>query len=163
MVDQPIVEVRDLCKTFAVKHAGGVSTLHALSGVNFDIMRGETLGLVGKSGSGKTTAGRILVGLIPASSGTVSLFGHDITGADGKAQLAAVRSRLQFVFQDPYASLNPRMRIGSAIAEPSTSPAPIRARTATTASRNCSSWSDCPGTASSVTRTNSPAASGSAS
>jgi oligopeptide/dipeptide ABC transporter ATP-binding protein len=118
MVDQPIVEVRDLKKTFAVKHAGGTSTLHALSGVNFDIMRGETLGLVGESGSGKTTAGRILVGLIPASSGTVSLFGHDIAGANGKAQLAAVRSRLQFVFQDPYASLNPRMRIGSAIAEP---------------------------------------------
>src|SRR3954447_18113878 len=82
MVDQPrpIVEVRDLCKTFAVKHAGGVSTLQALSGVNFDIMRGETLGLVGESGSGKTTAGRILVGLIPATSGTVSLFGHSITG-----------------------------------------------------------------------------------
>jgi oligopeptide/dipeptide ABC transporter ATP-binding protein len=120
MVDQPgpIVEVRDLCKTFAVKHAGGVSTLHALSGVNFDIMRGETLGLVGESGSGKTTAGRILVGLIPATSGTVSLFNHDITGPDGKAQLAAVRARLQFVFQDPYASLNPRMRIGNAIAEP---------------------------------------------
>ena len=100
MVDQPrpIVEVRDLCKTFAVKHAGGVSTLHALSGVNFDIMRGETLGLVGESGSGKTTAGRILVGLIPATSGTVSLFGHSITGPDGRAQLASVRSRLQFVF-----------------------------------------------------------------
>ena len=120
MVDQsqPIVEVRDLCKTFAVKHAGGVSTLHALSSVNFDIMRGETLGLVGESGSGKTTAGRILVGLIPATSGTVSLFGHSITGPDGRAQLASVRSRLQFVFQDPYASLNPRMRIGNAIAEP---------------------------------------------
>ena len=120
MVDQPqpIVEVRDLCKTFAVKHAGGVSTLHALSGVNFDIMRGETLGLVGESGSGKTTAGRILVGLIPATSGTVSLFGHSITGPDGRAQLASVRSRLQFVFQDPFASLNPRMRIGNAIAEP---------------------------------------------
>jgi oligopeptide/dipeptide ABC transporter ATP-binding protein len=118
MVDQPIVEVRDLHKTFAVKHAGGVSTLHALSGVNFDIVRGETLGLVGESGSGKTTAGRILVGLIPATSGTVSLFGHSITGPDGKAQLASVRSRLQLVFQDPYASLNPRMRIGSAIAEP---------------------------------------------
>src|SRR5882672_3235919 len=120
MVDRPrpIVEVRDLCKTFAVKHAGGVSTLHALSGVNFDIMRGETLGLVGESGSGKTTAGRILVGLIPATSGAVSLFGHSITGPDGRAQLASVRSRLQFVFQDPFASLNPRMRIGNAIAEP---------------------------------------------
>ncbi|MET0969294.1 MAG: ABC transporter ATP-binding protein [Tardiphaga sp.] len=118
MADAPIVQVRDLRKTFPVKHAGGTSTLHALSAVNFDIMRGETLGLVGESGSGKTTAGRILVGLIPASSGSVSLFGHDITGADGKAQLAAVRARLQFVFQDPFASLNPRMRIGSAIAEP---------------------------------------------
>jgi oligopeptide/dipeptide ABC transporter ATP-binding protein len=118
MVDQPIVQVRDLCKTFPVKHAGGVSMLHALSGVNFDIKRGETLGLVGESGSGKTTAGRILVGLIPATSGTVNLFGHDITGVDAKAQLAAVRSRLQFVFQDPYASLNPRMRAGTAIAEP---------------------------------------------
>src|SRR5260370_16714237 len=118
MVDQPIVEVRDLRKTFAVKHVGGVSTLHALSGVNFDIMRGETLGLVGESGSGKTTAGRILVGLIPATSGNVSLFGHSIIGPDGKAQLASVRSRLQFLFQHPYASLNPRMRIGTAIAEP---------------------------------------------
>src|SRR4029453_8852833 len=120
MVDraQPIVEVRDLCKTFAVKHSGGVATLHALSGVNFDIMRGETLGLVGESGSGKTTAGRILVGLIPATSGAVSLFGHSITGPDGRAQLASVRRRLQLVFQDPFASLNPRMRIGNAIAEP---------------------------------------------
>ncbi|HEY8337227.1 MAG TPA: ABC transporter ATP-binding protein [Tardiphaga sp.] len=118
MVDQPIVEVRDLRKTFAVKHAGGVSTLHALSGVSFEITRGETLGLVGESGSGKTTAGRILVGLIPATGGSVRLFGADITGAEGKKQLAGVRSRLQFVFQDPYASLNPRMRIGGAIAEP---------------------------------------------
>jgi oligopeptide/dipeptide ABC transporter ATP-binding protein len=118
MIDQPIVEVRDLRKTFAVKHAGGVSTLHALSGVNFEIMRGETLGLVGESGSGKTTAGRVLVGLIPASSGSVRLFGADITGADGRKQLANVRAKLQFVFQDPYASLNPRMRIGSSIVEP---------------------------------------------
>ena len=54
---RPIVEVRDLCKTFAVKHAGGVSTLHALSGVNFDVMRGETLGLVGESGSGRPPRG----------------------------------------------------------------------------------------------------------
>jgi oligopeptide/dipeptide ABC transporter ATP-binding protein len=118
MADQAIVQVRDLRKTFPVRHAGGTSMLHALSSVNFDIMPGETLGLVGESGSGKTTAGRILVGLIPASSGSVSLFGHDITGADGRVQLAAVRARLQFVFQDPFASLNPRMRIGSAIAEP---------------------------------------------
>jgi oligopeptide/dipeptide ABC transporter ATP-binding protein len=118
MAEPPIVEVRELHKTFAVKHAGGVSTLRALNGVNFDILRGETLGLVGESGSGKTTAGRVLVGLIPATSGSVTLFGHSITGADAGAQLTAVRSRLQLVFQDPYASLNPRMRIGNAIAEP---------------------------------------------
>ena len=118
MAEPPIVEVRELHKTFAVKHPGGVSTLRALNGVNFDILRGETLGLVGESGSGKTTAGRVLVGLIPATSGTVTLFGHSITGADASAQLTAVRSRLQLVFQDPYASLNPRMRIGNAIAEP---------------------------------------------
>src|SRR6267378_4417771 len=117
MVDQPIVEVRDLCKTFAVKHAGGVSTLHALSGVNFDIMRGETLGLVGESGSGKSTTGRILVGASSATSGTVTLFGRTITGPDAAANLAAVRSRLQFVFQDPHVALDPRMRIGDSIAE----------------------------------------------
>jgi oligopeptide/dipeptide ABC transporter ATP-binding protein len=118
MAEPPIVDVRELRKTFAVKHAGGVSMLHALNGVSFDIMRGETLGLVGESGSGKTTAGRVLVGLIPATGGTVRLFGHNITGPDARAELAAVRSRLQLVFQDPFASLNPRMRIGNAIAEP---------------------------------------------
>jgi oligopeptide/dipeptide ABC transporter ATP-binding protein len=118
MPEQPIVQVHGLRKTFPVKHAGGVSTLQALNGVDFEIGRGETLGLVGESGSGKTTVGRILVGLIPATSGTVTLFGRDITGNDGKAGLAAVRARLQFVFQDPYAALNPRMRIGAAIAEP---------------------------------------------
>jgi oligopeptide/dipeptide ABC transporter ATP-binding protein len=118
MSDGAIVQVRGLRKTFPVKHAGGVSMLQALNGVDFEIGRGETLGLVGESGSGKTTVGRILVGLIPATSGTVNLFGRDITGAAAKASLAAVRSRLQFVFQDPYAALNPRMRIGSAIAEP---------------------------------------------
>jgi oligopeptide/dipeptide ABC transporter ATP-binding protein len=118
MPDQPIVQVRGLRKTFPVKHAGGVSILQALNGVDLEIGRGETLGLVGESGSGKTTVGRILVGLIPATSGSVTLFGRDITGSDGKAGLAAVRSRLQFVFQDPYAALNPRMRIGAAISEP---------------------------------------------
>jgi len=118
MREPPIVQVRGLRKIFPVKHAGGVSMLQALNGVDFEIARGETLGLVGESGSGKTTVGRVLVGLIPTTEGSVSLFGRDITGRDGKAALSAVRSRLQFVFQDPYAALNPRMRIGAAIAEP---------------------------------------------
>jgi oligopeptide/dipeptide ABC transporter ATP-binding protein len=118
MADAPIVEVRGLKKTFMVRHAGGTSPLNALDDVNFDVMPGETLGLVGESGSGKSTAGRILVGLIPATAGTVSLFGRRITGRDGAGALGAVRSRLQFVFQDPYAALNPRMRVGSSVAEP---------------------------------------------
>lgn len=118
MTDAPIVEARGLRKTFMVSHAGGVSPLNALDDVNFDVMAGETLGLVGESGSGKSTAGRILVGLIPATAGTVSLFGRCITGRDGPAALRAVRSRLQFVFQDPFAALNPRMRVGRSVAEP---------------------------------------------
>jgi ABC-type glutathione transport system ATPase component len=118
MADAPIVEVRGLKKTFMVSHAGGTSPLNALDDVNFDVMPGETLGLVGESGSGKSTAGRVLVGLIPATAGTVSVFGRRITGRDGAAALRAVRSRLQFVFQDPYAALNPRMRVGSSVAEP---------------------------------------------
>ncbi|WP_079544945.1 ABC transporter ATP-binding protein [Bradyrhizobium lablabi] len=118
MADAPIVEARGLTKTFMVGHAGGVSPLHALDDVDFDVMAGETLGLVGESGSGKSTAGRILVGLIPATAGSVSLFGHCITGRDGSAALRAVRSRLQFVFQDPFAALNPRMRVGRSVAEP---------------------------------------------
>src|ERR1700730_5232285 len=118
MADAPIVEGRGLKKAFMVSHAGGTSPLNALDDVNFDVMPGETLGLVGESGSGKSTAGRVLVGLIPAPAGTVSVFGRRITGRDGAAALRAVRSRLQFVFQDPYAALNPRMRVGSSVAEP---------------------------------------------
>jgi oligopeptide/dipeptide ABC transporter ATP-binding protein len=118
MADAPIVEVRGLRKTFMVDHAGGRSPLNALDDVNFDVLPGETLGLVGESGSGKSTAGRILVGLIPVTAGEVSLFGRSIIGRDGLAALRAVRSRLQFVFQDPFAALNPRMRVGSSVAEP---------------------------------------------
>ncbi|MCX7384903.1 MAG: ATP-binding cassette domain-containing protein, partial [Alphaproteobacteria bacterium] len=72
----------------------------------------------GESGSGKSTTGRLLVGLIPATSGEIALFGDTITGRDGAAALAKVRSKLQFVFQDPHGSLNPRMRVGNSIAEP---------------------------------------------
>lgn len=93
-------------------------TLRAVDDVSFHIEREETLGLVGESGSGKSTIGRILAGLLPATSGEVTLFGHTITWRGGRRGLGAVRRRLQFVFQDPHASLNPRMRVGEAIAEP---------------------------------------------
>ena len=109
-----IVVVRDLVKTFAARGA----VLRAVDGVSFDVRQGEALGLVGESGSGKSTTGRILVGLDAATSGSINLFGQEISSVRGKAALGAVRRRLQFVFQDPQNSLNPRMRAKDAIAEP---------------------------------------------
>jgi len=108
-----IVVVRDLVKMFAARGA----LLRAVDGVSFDVRQSETLGLVGESGSGKSTTGRILVGLEAATSGSIKLFGQEIS-TGGKAALGAVRRRLQFVFQDPQSSLNPRMRAQDAIAEP---------------------------------------------
>jgi len=120
MSEAPIVAARDLVKQFTVGRArgGAPQILRAVDRVSFDIAPRETLGLVGESGSGKSTIGRLLVGLIPATSGTVALFGRAITGADRAAALAAIRRRVQFVFQDPQSSLNPRMQVGDAIAEP---------------------------------------------
>ena len=118
--DAPIVRVRDLAKTFDVGRApkGGRLLLRAVNGVSFDVGREETLGLVGESGSGKSTIGRMLVGLLPASAGEIRLFGETVTGPGGRKRLAKVRRRLQFVFQDPHASLDPRMRVSDSIAEP---------------------------------------------
>jgi oligopeptide/dipeptide ABC transporter ATP-binding protein len=119
MAETPLVDVRDLDMAFPVGRAGGRPVMmQVLKQLSFDIAPGETLGLVGESGSGKSTIGRILVGLLEPTAGSVKLFGRDITGADRKANLAAVRARLQFVFQDPQAALNPRMRVGESIAEP---------------------------------------------
>ena len=109
-----IVVVRDLVKTFTARGA----LLRAVDGVSFDVRQGETLGLVGESGSGKSTTGRILVGLEAPTSGSINLFGQEISQASRNAALGAVRRRLQFVFQDPQNSLNPRMRAQDAIAEP---------------------------------------------
>ncbi len=116
----PIVSVRDLEKTFTLKRRLGTPAraLRAVRAVSFDIARGETLGLVGESGSGKSTTGRMLVGLIPATAGRIDLFGEELTGQHSARTLQRLRQRVQFVFQDPHGSLNPRMRIGDAIAEP---------------------------------------------
>ena len=113
------VEVRDLDMAFRMGRAGGRPAMQqVLHGLSFDIGPGETLGLVGESGSGKSTAGRILVGLHEPTGGSVRLFGQSITGPERARGLAAVRARLQFVFQDPHAALNPRLRVGDSIAEP---------------------------------------------
>ncbi len=108
MADELPVEVRDVDMAFRT----GAVTQQVLHKVSFAIRPGETLGLVGESGSGKSTMGRILVGLYVPTGGSVRLFGRSITGTERRGNLAAVRSRLQFVFQDPHSALNPRMRVG---------------------------------------------------
>jgi oligopeptide/dipeptide ABC transporter ATP-binding protein len=110
-----LVRVRELYKHFPVE--GTEDVWRAVDGVSFDIVRGETLGLVGESGCGKSTAGRCLLRLIEPTSGDVEFEGRDVT-AMGKRELRELRREMQIVFQDPSASLNPRMKIGDIIAEP---------------------------------------------
>jgi oligopeptide/dipeptide ABC transporter ATP-binding protein len=116
-----LVEVRDLVKHFPIsrgvliKHS--IGAVKAVDGVSFDIERGETLGIVGETGCGKSTTARLLMRLLQASSGEIRIEGEDITRMKG-AQLKAVRRDVQMIFQDPYSSLNPRKTIGSIISEP---------------------------------------------
>ena len=117
---QPLISVRDLDVTYTLKRSvlgRPLQTLKGVDGVSFDIMEGETLGLVGESGCGKTTLGRALLRLIDHSSGSVSYRGTPLDKLGAK-QMRALRPKLQIIFQDPYSSLNPRITIGEAIAEP---------------------------------------------
>jgi oligopeptide/dipeptide ABC transporter ATP-binding protein len=116
----PLLQATDLVKDFPIR--GGVlgrtvGLVSAVAGVSLEVQRRETLGLVGESGCGKSTTGRMLLDLIPPTSGDVLFDGQSLTRTKGK-ELARMRRRFQIVFQDPYASLNPRMTVGSTLAEP---------------------------------------------
>ena len=110
--EAPLIEVRHLKKYFG----SGARPVRAVDDVSFEIRRGETLGLVGESGSGKSTIGRTVLRLLERTAGEVRYRGEDIAGFSGE-RMRRLRSRLQIIFQDPYASLNPKMRIGAILAE----------------------------------------------
>src|ERR1700749_4708412 len=122
----PLIDVKNLRRVFDVSkpwlnrvlEGGHREYLKAVDGVSFDIRQGETFALVGESGSGKTTVARMMVGLLPPSSGEVVIDGVSMTNAKQAQARQRLRRRIQMVFQDPYASLNPRFRVDAIVAEP---------------------------------------------
>jgi oligopeptide/dipeptide ABC transporter ATP-binding protein len=123
MIAPPLIEVKGLSKRFDVSRsmsdifAGRHPQLEAVSNVEFTLARGETLGIVGESGCGKTTLGRMLIKLIPPSEGTIRFDGEDVSGMDRAAELA-FRRRAQLVFQNPFDALNPHFTILRSLQEP---------------------------------------------
>jgi peptide/nickel transport system ATP-binding protein len=116
----PLLELNDLVKEYPITHGvmqRSLGVVHAVSGVSFSVAAGETFGLVGESGCGKTTIGKLVVALESPSQGTVALAGR-VVSALGRRELRRERRHLQLMFQDPYASLDPRMRVGAIIREP---------------------------------------------
>ncbi len=116
---EPLIQIRDLVKDFPVK--GGVlqrtvANVRAVANVSFDINRGETVGLVGESGCGKTTLGRMLVRLLDPTEGNIVFGGRDMAHAEG-AELKTMRRDVQMIFQDPFSSLDPRAPVGQSISE----------------------------------------------
>lgn len=115
-----LFKVENLHKAFKVsanRPGAAKQSLKAVDGVSFEIKSGETLGLVGESGCGKSTTGKLLLRLIEPDSGTIEFDGRDVAGM-GHRELTAIRRDMQMIFQDPYSSLNPRMRVGEIIGEP---------------------------------------------
>ncbi len=117
----PLIEVRDLVKHFPIRKGvvlqRQIGAVKAVDGVSFDVQRGETLGIVGETGCGKSTTARLLVRLLDPTAGTVLFEGEDIAERRGPG-LKALHREMQMIFQDPYSSLNPRKTVGSIIAEP---------------------------------------------
>ena len=119
--DTPILEVGNLVKNFTVRGSSGLRStkriVQAVSDVSFSVRAGETLGLVGESGSGKTTVGRCILRLLEPTAGSIRFDGRELVGMNTR-DLRGLRRQMQIVFQDPYASLDPRMTVGASIAEP---------------------------------------------
>ena len=126
MTEKPFVDVKNLRRVFDVSkpwlnrvlEGGHLEFLKAVDDISFDIAKGETFALVGESGSGKTTVARMVVGLLPPTSGNVVINGVSMTDPRQSEPRRRLRRRIQMIFQDPYASLNPRLRVDAIIAEP---------------------------------------------
>ncbi|MEA2294773.1 MAG: oligopeptide transport system ATP-binding protein, partial [Solirubrobacteraceae bacterium] len=118
---EPLVQVRDLVKHFPITKGviitRQIGAVQAVDGISFDVMRGETLGIVGESGCGKSTTARLLMRLMEPTSGSIRFDGREIANTKGAA-LKAQRREMQMIFQDPYSSLNPRKTVGTIISEP---------------------------------------------
>src|SRR5665213_807699 len=135
MVDLPTVRAIDVTKSFGRRRRSGTSVL-AVNGVSLAIPSRSTFGLIGESGSGKSTFARCLLRLVDVDSGSVELEGIDVTQLRGRA-LRTVRSRMQLVFQDPYSALDPRMTIEDSIAEPARELKGLRGRSLEDRVRRC--------------------------
>lgn len=121
MSDDVLVRVENLVKYFPIRRGiliqRQIGAVHAVDGISFDIRRGETMGLVGESGCGKSTAGRTMLALYPPTAGRTLIHGQDIYRLKGP-DLLAIRRKAQMIFQDPYASLNPRWTVNAIVGEP---------------------------------------------
>src|SRR5260370_18463033 len=126
MTTAPFIDVKNLRRVFDVSkpwlnrilEGGHLEFLKAVDGVTFDIAKGETFALVGESGSGKTTVARMVVGLLPPSSGEVVIDGVSMADPRQMQARRLLRRRIQMIFQDPHASLNPRLRVDAVVAQP---------------------------------------------
>ena len=157
-----LVEVDDLKVHFPIRSGIFKTTkgsVKAVDGVTFDVRRGETLGLVGESGCGKSTIGRAMIRLREPTEGSVRFDGVDL-GSLNTGALRKMRRRMQIIFQDPYGSLDPRMTVGSIVSEPIETHHLAEAPPRRNGSRSCSAWSGWTPSTSGATPTSSRAASG---